>query len=384
MLQRSLGMVNNRVFEALSCGAAVVSDAFPVAEEVFGDHVFFYRQPGDAARAVKVGLLLELRTLAFVRKHDAYRTSTDYQRGWELVLSKHTFASRVVTILSSMDEVVALKNQEEASAAGEASSATARRLASLPGEATAAATAGGDLPARGAAGADAVAAAVNATAVPTGGGCVESCCQSGRACQNAVEFTACPTPTTAPGQGGEILTTSLTSCPLEGTPPGEEDAAVEELRQISCRHHDPFPPSPSPRAATPVRAHQLPDHAQPLAHGAGEHATGSGDISRDDATQGTSCTGSGDNSTNRRFCYGSRDDTTSGACRYGSSDKSTTRTPCNGGSGDDTKRATSRNDSGNPDSPLPQLLGRKKTPLMVRPNAPLVLVVYRSETPPPG
>ncbi|CAB1114322.1 unnamed protein product [Ectocarpus sp. CCAP 1310/34] len=341
-LQRSLSMVNNRVFEALSCGAAVV--------HLLGN---------DTAR-------------------------TDLgRRGRELVLSKHTFASRVVTILSSMDEVVALKNQEETSAAGEASSAAARRLALLPGETTAAATARGDLPARGAAGADAIAAAVNATAMPTGGGGVESCCQSGRACRNAVEFTACPTPTTAPGEGGENLTTTVPSCPAEGTPPGE-DAATEELRQLSRPHHDPFPPSPSLRAATPVRAHQRPDHAQPLVHGAGEHATGSGDISRDDATQGTPCNGSGDHSTKRRFCYGSKDDTTSGACHYGSSDTSTTGTPCNGGSGDGTKRATSRNDSGNPDYPLPQLLGRKKTPLVVRPNAPLVLVVYRSESPPPG
>ncbi|CAM9590104.1 unnamed protein product, partial [Ectocarpus sp. 12 AP-2014] len=371
-LQRSLGMVNNRVFEALSCEAAVVSDAFPAAEEMFGDHALFYRQPGDAARAVKH--LLE---------NDTARTDLG-RRGRELVLSKHTFASRVVTILSSMNEVVALRNQEEASAAGEASSAAARRPDSLPGEATAAATAGGDLPARGAAGADAVAAAVSATAARTGGGGVESCCQSGRACRNAVEFTACPTPTTASGEGGEILTTTVTSCPPEGTPPGEEEAATEELRQLSRRHHDPFPPSPSLRAATPIRAHQRPDHAQLLAHDAGEHATGGGDISRDDATQGTSCSGCGNNSTNRRSCYGSRHDTTSGACRYGSSDNSTTGTPCNGGSGDDTKRATSRNDSGNPDHLLPQLLGRKKTPLVVRPNAPLVLVVYRSENPPPG
>ncbi|CBJ31667.1 conserved unknown protein [Ectocarpus siliculosus] len=372
-LQRSLGMVNNRVFEALSCGTAVVSDAFPAAEEMFGDHVHFYRQPGDAARAVK-----------HLLGNDTARTDLG-RRGRELVLSKHTFASRVVTILSSVDEVVALKNQEEASAAGEASSAAARRLAPPPGEATAAATAGGDdTPARGAAGADAIAAAVGATAVPKGGGGVESCCQSGRACRNAVEFTACPTPTTAPGEGGEILATSVTSCPPEGTPPGEEGAAVEEVRPRSRRHHDPLPPSPPLRAAAPVRAHQRPGQAQPLAHGAGEHATGSGDISSDDATQATSCDGSGDNSTSRRSCNGSRDDTTSGACRHGSSDSSTTGTPCNGGSGDDTKRATSRNGSGNPDCPMPQLLGRKKTPLVVRPNAPLVLVVYRSETPPPG
>eukprot|EP00904_Undaria_pinnatifida_P011653 jgi/Undpi1/7618/HiC_scaffold_23.g10091.m1 len=51
--QRSLGMVNNRVFEALSCGAAVVSDSFPEMEAVFGDHVLYYRQAGDAKRAVE-------------------------------------------------------------------------------------------------------------------------------------------------------------------------------------------------------------------------------------------------------------------------------------------------------------------------------------------
>jgi spore maturation protein CgeB len=35
-------MVNNRVFEALSCGAAVLTDAFPALETVFGDTVGHY------------------------------------------------------------------------------------------------------------------------------------------------------------------------------------------------------------------------------------------------------------------------------------------------------------------------------------------------------
>lgn len=45
------------------------SDAFPAAEEMFGDHVLFYRQPDDAAMAVKVRrLLLETPDLSFVNK----------------------------------------------------------------------------------------------------------------------------------------------------------------------------------------------------------------------------------------------------------------------------------------------------------------------------
>ncbi|CAM9671021.1 unnamed protein product [Ectocarpus fasciculatus] len=373
-LQRSLGMVNNRVFEALSCGAAVVSDAFPAAEEMFGDHVLFYRQPGDAAMAVK-----------HLLGNDTARAELG-RRGRELVLSKHTYASRVASILSSMDEVEALKTQEAtAVAAGEPSSAAARRLASLPGKATVAGTAGGEFPARGAAAAAAAAAAMNATAVPTGGGDFESCRHSGRACFcNAVESTACPTPTTASGEGGEILATTVTSCPPEGTPPGEGDAAVEELRQLPRRHHDPFPPSLPLRVAAPETAHQRPDQAQPLAHGAGEHATGgSGDISRGDTSQEASCNGTRDDSTMGRSCRRSGDDTTSGACCYGSRDDSTVGTSCNGSRENTTSPwTTSRSGSGSPDYPLPQLMGRK-TPL-VRPNAPLILVVYRSESPPPG
>ncbi|CAM9770713.1 unnamed protein product, partial [Sphacelaria rigidula] len=51
--QRELGMVNNRVFEALACGAAVVTDAFPALTEIFGDHVLYYRKPGEARRSVE-------------------------------------------------------------------------------------------------------------------------------------------------------------------------------------------------------------------------------------------------------------------------------------------------------------------------------------------
>eukprot|EP00752_Nemacystus_decipiens_P008217 g7347.t1 len=98
-LQRGLGMVNNRVFEALSCGAAVVSDAFPAMEETFGDHVMYFRHPGDAARAVKQLL-----------GNDTARQELG-KRGRQLVSSKHTYASRVPTILATMKEVLFLNSR---------------------------------------------------------------------------------------------------------------------------------------------------------------------------------------------------------------------------------------------------------------------------------
>ncbi|CAM9794050.1 unnamed protein product, partial [Hapterophycus canaliculatus] len=93
-LQRSLGMVNNRVFEALSCGAAVVSDAFPEIEETFGDHVLYHRQAGDAARAVE-----------YLLGNDTARAELG-MRGRLLVSSRHTYASRVVSIVTTMEDVL--------------------------------------------------------------------------------------------------------------------------------------------------------------------------------------------------------------------------------------------------------------------------------------
>jgi hypothetical protein len=52
--QRALGMVNNRLFEALACGAAFVSDHFPALESIFADKVFYAKEPGDAARLVSM------------------------------------------------------------------------------------------------------------------------------------------------------------------------------------------------------------------------------------------------------------------------------------------------------------------------------------------
>ncbi|CAM9894381.1 unnamed protein product, partial [Scytosiphon promiscuus] len=107
-LQRGLGMVNNRVFEALACGCAVLSDAFPEMEETFGDHILYYRHPGDAARAVE-----------YLLGNDTARTELG-SRGRKLVLSKHTYASRVQSILSTMGDVLSSRAREASDAGADA------------------------------------------------------------------------------------------------------------------------------------------------------------------------------------------------------------------------------------------------------------------------
>ena len=59
--QRQLGMVNNRLFEALACGAAFVSDHFPALESTFGDTIFYSKEAGDTA--AHVSALLANRTV---------------------------------------------------------------------------------------------------------------------------------------------------------------------------------------------------------------------------------------------------------------------------------------------------------------------------------
>jgi hypothetical protein len=66
--QRQLGMINNRVFEALSCGAVLITDCFPALKETFGSHVLCAANASDVARhlrSVVVTLLLSSRLSRF-------------------------------------------------------------------------------------------------------------------------------------------------------------------------------------------------------------------------------------------------------------------------------------------------------------------------------
>jgi len=85
--QKAAGMINNRVFEALSCGACFVSEYFPALEEAFGDAVLYSRRRGDTSRHLD-------RLLA----DDSGREEMA-SRGRELILRSHTYAQRTEEIL---------------------------------------------------------------------------------------------------------------------------------------------------------------------------------------------------------------------------------------------------------------------------------------------
>jgi glycosyltransferase involved in cell wall biosynthesis len=86
--QRAAGMINNRVFEALACGACLISEYYPALEEVFGDTVLYSRRRGDTARHIES-----------ILEDGAYRRSLG-RKGRELILMHHTYDHRVEEILS--------------------------------------------------------------------------------------------------------------------------------------------------------------------------------------------------------------------------------------------------------------------------------------------
>lgn len=51
-------MVNNRVFEVLSCGAVLISDCFPALEELLGEHVLCAKTPDDVTRHLRCGSMM--------------------------------------------------------------------------------------------------------------------------------------------------------------------------------------------------------------------------------------------------------------------------------------------------------------------------------------
>lgn len=77
--QSRAGMINNRVFEALSCGTLFISEYFSELENVFGDLIFYSRESGDTKATLE--LLLRdndrfhahrKRAMAFIREHHTY------------------------------------------------------------------------------------------------------------------------------------------------------------------------------------------------------------------------------------------------------------------------------------------------------------------------
>lgn len=92
--QRSSGMINNRVFEALSVGAALISDYFPSLEAVFGDSILYVHQPGDVARHVE--RLLDEAS----RAHWEQKEPRERQRRRAIIEGGHSWAQRVEEMLA--------------------------------------------------------------------------------------------------------------------------------------------------------------------------------------------------------------------------------------------------------------------------------------------
>ena len=92
--QRALGMVNNRVFEALSCGAPLLLDSFPAAEAAsWGGFVRWRRGEGDVARHVRAVLA------------DPAAARAASLRGRAHVVAAHSYAARAARVLRHVDVV---------------------------------------------------------------------------------------------------------------------------------------------------------------------------------------------------------------------------------------------------------------------------------------
>jgi GT2 family glycosyltransferase/spore maturation protein CgeB len=89
---REHGYISNRIYDALACGAFVISDEVPGLKERFGDAVECFGSP------------LELRELIDRFLADPDERHRRGELGRELVLERHTFAHRVDGLLAVLEE----------------------------------------------------------------------------------------------------------------------------------------------------------------------------------------------------------------------------------------------------------------------------------------
>ena len=92
---REHGFVSNRIYDALACGAFVVSDHIAGLEERFGGAVVTY-ETAD-----------ELRTIVDHFIANPSERAARVAAGRELVLGAHTFAHRVDALLAHADTALA-------------------------------------------------------------------------------------------------------------------------------------------------------------------------------------------------------------------------------------------------------------------------------------
>lgn len=91
--QRAAGMINNRAFEALSCGSCFVSEYFPELESVFGDAILYSHSSGDT----------HLNISRLLTDHDFAAALRN--KGRQCIVQGHTYNHRIIDILKFYDQL---------------------------------------------------------------------------------------------------------------------------------------------------------------------------------------------------------------------------------------------------------------------------------------
>jgi hypothetical protein len=86
--QRKMGMINNRVFEAMACGSFLISEYFPELEQIFGDKILYSKTRGDTGRHIESILNSRIEER---RSHKI--------KCCELIEKEHSYGNRVEDIL---------------------------------------------------------------------------------------------------------------------------------------------------------------------------------------------------------------------------------------------------------------------------------------------
>ena len=106
--QARFGMVNNRAFEAVACGAALLFEHFDELEAAFGATMDYARRDAEggvgASTATRVEAMLRLDGGARIARRDAAAA---------FIRDHHTWAHRVQQIVRFVDELHAAKKQEQ-------------------------------------------------------------------------------------------------------------------------------------------------------------------------------------------------------------------------------------------------------------------------------
>ena len=90
---RDLDFPSNRLFDALACGAFVISDEIPSAESLFEGNIVTYENSEDLNNKISYYLAHEDERIQKAKK------------GQEIVLNNHTFDNRVDSILNCLKEL---------------------------------------------------------------------------------------------------------------------------------------------------------------------------------------------------------------------------------------------------------------------------------------